>query len=91
VLFRSLYATRHGGNIVQMAIAPVVALVVVALGEWSEFVEQSSPFKYAPYFMLGWIVLGIVLRAATRTRVAAAEAASDPIAVTSGEPAAAVG
>jgi amino acid transporter len=64
----ALHSRRHGGNIVDLAIAPILALVVVVLAEWSEFVEQSSPFKYAPYFMLGWMVVGVLIRLATRSR-----------------------
>lgn len=75
----AVHSRRHGGTLVDIAVAPVLALVVVILAEWSEFVDQPSPFKYAPYFMLVWIALGIVVRAGTRTRVAASEAASDPV------------
>jgi amino acid transporter len=74
----ALHSRRHGGGVIEMFIAPVVAFVVVALAEWSEFVDQPAPFKYAPYFMLVWIALGVVVRLATRTRVADAEAASEP-------------
>jgi amino acid transporter len=72
------HSPPHGGGVIEMFIAPVVAFVVVALAEWSEFVDQPAPFKYAPYFMLVWIALGVVVRLATRTRVADAEAASEP-------------
>jgi amino acid transporter len=75
----AMHARRHGGTAVDMFIAPVVALVVVALAEWSEFVDQPSPFKYAPYFMLAWIALGVAVRAATRTRVAPAEQAAESL------------
>jgi amino acid transporter len=75
----ALHAHRYGGTVVDKVIAPALALVVVALAEWSEFVGQSAPFKYAPYFMLVWIALGIVVRAATRTRVAPAETAADSV------------
>jgi amino acid transporter len=74
----ALHSRRHGGTVIDMAIAPALALVVVVLAEWSEFVDQVAPFKYAPYFMLAWIAIGIVLRFATRGRVADAEAAGDP-------------
>jgi hypothetical protein len=56
-----------------VVIAPVVAVVVVVAAEVTEFYKQPSPFKYAPYFMLGWMVLGLIVRAATRTRVAPLE------------------
>src|SRR5436190_1946050 len=48
----AVHAPRYGGTVVDKVIAPALALVVVALAEWSEFVGQSAPFKYAPYFML---------------------------------------
>jgi amino acid transporter len=74
----ALHSRRHGGSAIETFIAPAAAFVVVALAEWSEFVDQPSPFKYAPYFMLVWIALGVVVRAATRNRVASAEAATAP-------------
>ena len=77
----AVHSRRFGGSILDIAIAPLLALVVVVLAEWSEFVDQPSPFKYAPYFMLVWIVIGIAVRLATRSRVAAAEEASDPVAM----------
>jgi amino acid transporter len=75
----ALHARRHEGTVLDMFIAPALAFVVVALAEWSEFVDQVAPFKYAPYFMLAWIAAGIVVRLATRTRVAPAEAASETL------------
>jgi len=77
----AVHSRRFGGSILDIAIAPLLALVVVVLAEWSEFVDQPSPFKYAPYFVLVWIVIGIAVRLATRSRVAAAEEASDPVAM----------
>lgn len=78
----ALHSRRHGASILDVAIAPLLAVVVVVLAEWSEFVGQSSPFKYAPYFMLAWIALGLVVRVLTRSRVAAAEVAADPLGTT---------
>ena len=86
----AVHARAHGGTVVDKVIAPALALIVVALAEWSEFVGQSSPFKYAPYFMLVWIALGVAVRAATRTRVAPAETASEAAASSEGAPAPAV-
>jgi len=77
----AVHSHRHGGTIVDVAIAPGLALVVVVLAEWSEFVDQPAPFKYAPYFMLVWIALGVIVRAMTRTRVAPHEAASEALGV----------
>jgi amino acid transporter len=82
----AVHSRRHGSaNPIDLWIAPAVALVVVVAAEVSEFYDQPSPFKYAPYFMLAWIALGIVVRLATRDRVADAERAGltpepDPIA-----------
>jgi amino acid transporter len=84
----ALHASRHGGNtVVDVIVAPILALVVVVLAEWSEFVEQSSPFKYAPYFMLAWIVAGVLIRLATRARV---EESAEPTAAAAATPAAKV-
>jgi amino acid transporter len=73
----AVHSRRHGGTILDMAVAPAAALIVVVLAEWSEFVDQPSPFKYAPYFMLVWIALGVIVRLATRTRVAPSEDAAE--------------
>jgi amino acid transporter len=75
----AVHSRRHGGTVIDKLVAPALALVVVSLAEWSEFVDQPSPFKYAPYFMLVWIALGVVVRLGTRTRVAAAENAANPV------------
>ncbi len=69
----SVYSRRTGGSVIDIVIAPLMALIVVVAAEVTEFYQQPSPFKYAPYFMLAWMVLGIVVRLATRTRVAPIE------------------
>lgn len=79
----ALHSRRHGGNVVDLFVAPFLALVVVVAAEVSEFYQQPAPFKYAPYAMLAWIALGLVVRIMTRTRVAAAEERLDPLAGTS--------
>jgi hypothetical protein len=59
--------------VIDWAIAPILAVVVVGVAEVTEFYGQTGIFKWAPYVMLGWMVLGIVIRAATRSRVEAVE------------------
>jgi hypothetical protein len=54
-------------------VAPVLAVVVVVAAEVTEFYDQPSPFKYAPYLMLAWMLLGVAVRLATRNRVASVE------------------
>ena len=71
----AVHSRRSGStNPIDLVIAPVLALVVVIAAEVTEFYDQVAPFKYAPYAMLGWILLGIVIRLATRNRMAALEA-----------------
>jgi amino acid transporter len=60
-------------NVLDVLIAPAVALVVVGAAEVTEFYDQPSPFKYAPYAMLAFMVLGVIVRLATRSRVATLE------------------
>lgn len=71
-------------------LAPAVAALVAGLAEWSEFVGQPSPIKYAPWFMVGVILVGVVARVATRSRaqVQAAETASELVAARAGDSAA---
>lgn len=70
----AVHSRRHGSKSpVDLFIAPTLAVVVVAAAEVTEFYEQPSPFKYAPFAMLGWMVLGVIVRLATRERVAAVE------------------
>ena len=76
----ALHARRLGsGNVLDLVIAPALALVVVAAAEVTEFYDQPSPFKYAPYVMLAWMALGVIVRIATRDRVAPVEQ-RDPLA-----------
>jgi amino acid transporter len=70
----AVHSRRLGSaNAVDLFLAPAVALVVVVAAEVTEFYDQPSPFKYAPYLMLAWMALGVVVRLATRNRVAAVE------------------
>jgi amino acid transporter len=70
----AIHSRRHGStSALDLYIAPAVALVVVVAAEVTEFYDQPSPFKYAPYVMLAWMALGVVVRLATRNRMAAVE------------------
>jgi len=70
----ALHSRQHGStSVVDLFIAPLVALVVVVAAEVTEFYDQPSPFKYAPYAMLAVMLVGIVVRLMTRARVAVVE------------------
>jgi hypothetical protein len=69
----AMHAYRHRSSLLDILVAPVVALIVVVAAEVTEFYKQPSPFKYAPYFMVGWMVLGVIVRLLTRSRVAPLE------------------
>ena len=76
----AVHSRRYGGSVLlDTLLAPAVAAVVAGLAEWSEFVGQPAPIKYAPWFMIGVILVGVVARIATRSRarVRAAEMASE--------------
>jgi amino acid transporter len=68
-----VHARKHGGTIVDWLIAPILAVVVVGVAEITEFYGQTGIYKWAPYVMLGWMVVGVLVRVATRTRVESAE------------------
>jgi amino acid transporter len=75
----ALHSRRHGSRSpIDLAVAPLLALVVVIAAEVSEFYNQPSPFKYAPFFMLAWMLLGVAVRLATRNRLASVEASGVP-------------
>ena len=69
----AVHSYRQRAALVDVLIAPVLALIVVVAAEVTEFYKQPSPFKYAPYFMLGWMALGVAVRLLTRKRVAPLE------------------
>jgi hypothetical protein len=48
-------------------------VVVTAAAEVTEFYGQHGIFRWAPYVMLAWIAFGVLVRAATRSRVAEIE------------------
>jgi amino acid transporter len=66
----AVFARRTNGSAVDCYLAPLLAIIVTATAEVTEFYGQQGIFRWAPYVMLGWLALGIVVRAATRTRVA---------------------
>jgi amino acid transporter len=70
----AIHSRRHGStNVLDLFIAPAAAFIVVGAAEVTEFYDQPSPFKYAPYAMLAFMLVGIVVRLATRSRVAQLE------------------
>jgi amino acid transporter len=68
-----VHSRKHDGTIVDILIAPILAVAVVGVAEVTEFYGQTGIYKWAPYVMLGWMVFGVIVRAATRTRVEAVE------------------
>ena len=64
-----LHARKHGGSPIDIWVAPVLAVVVVSVAEVTNFYGQTGIYKWAPYVMLGWMALGILVRLATRSRV----------------------
>lgn len=69
----AVFASRTGGNAVDRYLAPLLAIVVTSVAEVTEFYGQQGIYRWAPYVMLAWIALGVVMRAATRRRVADVE------------------
>jgi amino acid transporter len=68
-----LHSRRFGGTVIDWLIAPILAVVVVGVAEVTEFYGQTGIYRWAPYVMLGWMALGIVIRVLTRGRVAHVE------------------
>jgi amino acid transporter len=68
-----VHARKYGGTVIDWLVAPILAVVVVGVAEVTEFYGQTGIYEWAPYVMLGWMVLGIVIRALTRTRVETVE------------------
>jgi amino acid transporter len=69
----AFHSRRFGGNVLDVVIAPLVAITVVVVAEVTEFYGQTGIFRWAPYVMLAWMALGIVVRLLTRNRVAPLE------------------
>src|SRR3954462_10370147 len=59
-------ARRTGGGVVDVVISPLLAVAVVGTAEYTQFYHQTGANKVAPFVMLGWIVLGVIVRLATR-------------------------
>jgi amino acid transporter len=64
-----VHSRRHGGNLIDIFVAPLLTVVVVGVAEVTEFYGQNGIFHGAPYVMLGWMALGILVRLATRAKV----------------------
>ena len=64
---------RFGGSPIDRFVAPLIAVVIVGAAEVTEFYDQHGIFRWAPYVMLGWIGLGVLVRLATRRNVADVE------------------
>jgi amino acid transporter len=75
----AVFAHRTGGNAVDRYLAPLLAIAVTGVAEVTEFYGQQGIYRWAPYVMLGWLALGIVVRAATRARVAEVERRSEAL------------
>jgi amino acid transporter len=68
-----VHARRFAGTVLDWLIAPLLAVVVVGVAEVTEFYGQTGIYRWAPYVMLAWMALGILVRLATRGRVADVE------------------
>jgi amino acid transporter len=73
------FAARTNGTAVDRYLAPLLAIVVTVAAEVTEFYGQAGIFRWAPYVMLVWIALGIVVRAGTRSRVAEVEQRTETV------------
>ena len=69
----AVHSHRFGGTVIDRFVAPLIAVVIVGAAEVTEFYDQHGIFRWAPYVMLGWIGLGILVRLATRRNVAEVE------------------
>ncbi|NUR78234.1 MAG: APC family permease [Thermoleophilia bacterium] len=74
-----VHARKFEGTVLDWLIAPVLAVVVVGVAEITNFYGQTGIYKWAPYVMLGWMVLGILIRAATRARVEPVERQAETV------------
>jgi amino acid transporter len=64
-----LHSRRHEGNLIDIFVAPLLAVVVVGVAEVTNFYGQTGIYSWAPYVMLGWMGAGILVRLVTRGRV----------------------
>jgi amino acid transporter len=68
-----VHSRRFGGTVVDWLVAPVLTVLVVGVAEVTEFYGQSGIYRWAPYVMLGWMGGGVLIRLASRSRVAELE------------------
>jgi hypothetical protein len=68
-----MFASRTSGSAIDRYVAPLLAVVVTGVAEVTEFYGQQGIYRWAPYVMLAWIALGVVVRLATRGQVADVE------------------
>src|SRR5919199_1999009 len=68
-----VHARKYDGTVIDWLIAPALAVIVVGVAEVTEFYGQTGIYRWAPYVMLGWMALGVVVRLLTRERVAPLE------------------
>ena len=73
----AVFAARTGGNAVDRYLAPLLAVVVTVAAEVTEFYGQQGIYRWAPYVMLAWIGLGVLVRLATRSQVADVERSAE--------------
>jgi amino acid transporter len=64
-----VHSRRYEGTLIDIFVAPLLTVVVVIVAEVTEFYGQTGIFRWAPYVMLGWMALGIIVRLLTRARV----------------------
>jgi amino acid transporter len=69
----AVFARRTGGSAVDRWLAPALAVIVTGVAEVTEFYGQTGIYRWAPYVMLAWIALGVLVRLATRGQVAEVE------------------
>ncbi|HEX5173542.1 MAG TPA: APC family permease [Gaiellaceae bacterium] len=64
-----VHARKYEGTLVDILVAPLLTVAVVVVAEVTEFYGQTGIYRWAPYVMLGWMGLGILVRLATRAKV----------------------
>jgi hypothetical protein len=64
-----VHSRRYDGNLIDIVVAPLLTVVVVGVAEVTNFYGQKGIYHWAPYVMLAWMALGILVRLATRARV----------------------
>ncbi|MGH8938885.1 MAG: hypothetical protein ACRDV2_05995, partial [Actinomycetes bacterium] len=70
-----VHGRTRGDSALMTYLIPAVAFAVVATAEVTQFYPaQSGPNRFAPYVMVAWVAIGVIVRLVTRERVAAVEA-----------------